>query len=443
MRWQRSMAVAVLSSVVAAAMAPAQPAGPLSLTDAIEIAREASPEVGAARANAEAAVARARAASLFWVPVLSLESVWDRTNLPARAFAQKLNRGDFTASDFAIGRLNDPGYDSNLENAAGLRIPLDLFGSGRAGARAAEAGALAQSARARAAEDDTALEITKIYYGIIAADRAVAASEKSLAAARELEQKISLRRESGAELEAGVLRVRTRRRQREVDIARARSDAALGRSRLRILLRWNADRPIELSADPKDASPTEESLAAWTERALAHSPEIAASAAAARAPAEMERRERSSTWPALQAFAGYQDDRQTSSGGKGSATVEVRLHWDLWDPARTSRRAAVAAAARQASESQRSAADAVRLDVEALWRDLGIARLEAAAAFEGRREAEEVYRVGRERWEAGKDSLADLLEAESADAAAEAAEARSTARIAVAVAALKRAAGER
>jgi outer membrane protein TolC len=160
-------------------------------------------------------------------------------------------------------------------------------------------------------------------------------------------------------------------------------------------------------------------------------------------PAEIERRERASAWPALQAFGGYQDDRQASSGGKGSATVEVRLHWDLWDPARASRRAAAAAAARQAGESQRSTADAVRLDVEARWRDLALARLEAETAFEGRREAEEVYRVGRERWEAGKDALADLLEAESAVATAEAAEARSTAKIAVAVAALKRAVGER
>ena len=443
MRWRTSLA-ALLLIPAASAPATAQAAtSPLSLADAIRMARDASPEVAAARANAEAAAAQARSASLFWVPGLSLDSVWDRTNLPARAFAQKLNRGDFTASDFAVDRLNDPGYDSNLETAAGLRIPLDLFGTGRAGARAAQAGALAQSARARAAEDDTALETTRVYYGIIASDRAVAAAEKSLGAARELEQTISRRRDSGAALEADVLRVRTRRRLREVDLARSRSDAALARSRLRILLAWSVDRPIELSPEPQETSLPETSLAAWTERALVQSPEIAASAAAARMPAEMERRERASSWPALQAFGGYQDDRQASSGGKGSATVEVRLHWDLWDPARTSRRAAAAAAARQAGESQRSAADAVRLDVEARWRDLALARLEAESALEGRREAEEVYRVGRERWGAGKDSLADLLEAESAVAAAEAAEARSTANVAVAVAALKRAAGER
>lgn len=440
----RQRASGALVLLLAAGTSAAGAAGvPLTLSDAIAAARDASPEVAAARATAEAGAARARAASLFWVPGLSLDSVWDRTNLPARAFAQKLNRGDFTASDFAIARLNAPGYDSNLETSAGLRIPLDLFGTGRAGARAAEAGALALTARARAAEDDAALETTKIYYGILAADRAVAAAEKSLAASRELEQTISLRRDSGAALEADVLRVRTRRRQREVDLARARSDAALGRSRLGILLRWKSDRSIELSGDPEGASLSDESLAVWTERALAHSPEIAASAAAAKAPVEMERGERASAWPALQAFGGYQDDRQASSGGKGSATVEIRLHWDVWDPARPSRRAAAAAEARRASESRRSAADAVRLDVEARWRDVGIARIEAAAAAEGRREAEEVYRVGRQRWEAGKDSLADLLEAESAVAAAEAAEARSSARIAVAVAALKRAAGER
>jgi outer membrane protein TolC len=443
MRWPASR-TALLLVLASAAPAPAQPAArPLSLAEAIALASDASPEVAAARAGAEAAAAEARAASFFWMPGLSLDSVWDRTNLPARAFAQKLNRGDFTESDFAIDRLNDPGYDSNLETSAGLRLPLDLFGAGRAGAHAAEAGAFARNALARAAEGDAALETTKVYFAIVAADRSAVAAGKSLAAAREIEQTVSLRRDSGAALEADVLRVRTRRRQREVDLARARSDAALARSRMRVLLRWNPDQPIELSPDPDEASPPEISLEAWTERAMAQSPEIAASAATARVPAEMERRERASAWPALQAFGGYQDNRQESSGGKGSATVEVRLHWDLWDPGRASRRAAVAAAARQAGEIQRSAANAVRLDVEARWRDLALARLEAEAALQGRREAEEVYRVGRERWAAGKDSLADLLEAESADAASEADEARRTARVAVAVAALKRAAGER
>lgn len=415
---------------------------PLSLADAIAIARKASPDVGAARSRAEAAQAQARAASLFWVPGLSLDSVWDRTELPARAFAQKLNRGAFAAGDFAIGRLNDPGFDANLETTAGLRIPLDLFGTGRAGARAASAGARVELARAEAAEDDAALDVTRIYFGILASDRTAAAAEKSLAAARELEQTVTRRREAGAVLEADVLRVRTRRRQREVELARARSDAALARSRLRVFLGWSADRPLDLSPDPA-TGPPRGSLPEWTERALAHSPEIAAASAAAKAPAEMERRERASAWPVMNFVGGYQDDRNSFSGGKGSATVELRLHWDVWDPARLPRRAAAAAAVRQGDESRRSAADAVRLEVEARWRDLGVAQLEADAALDGRREAEEVYRVARERWEAGKAALVDLLDAESAAAAAEAAQARGAARVAVAEAALKRAAGER
>src|SRR5512141_1470029 len=79
---------------------------PLSLPDAIAAARAASPQVAAARARARSAEEQARAASFFWAPDLSLDSVWDRTEVPARAFAQKLDRGEFTGEDFALERLN-------------------------------------------------------------------------------------------------------------------------------------------------------------------------------------------------------------------------------------------------------------------------------------------------------------------------------------------------
>ena len=415
---------------------------PLSLPDAIAAARAASPQVAAARARARSAEEQARAASLFWAPDLSLDSVWDRTEVPARAFAQKLDRGEFTGEDFALERLNNPGFDANLETSVGLRLPVDVFGAGRSGKRAAEASARAEDARARAAEADAEVETVRSYFGIVEADRGLAAAEKSLDAARELERSVTMRRDAGSALEADVLRVRTRRRQREVDAARARSQSELARSRLRVLLGWPPAAPVEISPAP-DAGSSGLPLEQWLARADAASPELAAAGAVSDVSAALAQRERASARPALQLFGGWQDDRNRWENGRGSATVELRLHWALWDPARRAKNAAAADAARAAREGRRGAADAVRLEVEARWRDLQVARLEAAAALDGRREAEEVYRVARERWEAGKAALVDILDAESAAAAAESAQARGAARVAVAEAALKRAAGER
>ena len=442
MRTPAALGAAGLAAAIAGpAAAGVAPGSPLTLAGAIATAREASPGAAAARARTRASEEQARAASLFWAPDLAIDSAWTRTDVPARAFAQKLNRGEFTAADFSLDRLNDPGFDAHLETTFGLRLPVDLFGAGRAGKAAAEAAAKAEAARARAAEGDVDLETIRAYFGVDEADRAARAAAASLAAARELERSVAARKEAGASLEADVLRVRTRRREREVELARAEAQGELARSRLRLLLGWPPDAAVSVVSPP--AEPPAIPLETWLAEAAGESPELAAATAAAEVPAAIERRERASGRPALQLWGGWQDDRNAWSHGQGSATVELRLHWSLWDPARGARNAAAADVARAARESRRGAADAVRLEVEARWRDLAIARLETDAAREGRQEAAEVYRVSRERWEAGRAPLVDLLEAESAAAAADAAEARASTRVAVAGAVLERAAGKR
>jgi outer membrane protein TolC len=420
--------------------APAESEGSISLAGAVAIAREASPAVAAARERAAAATSRARAASLYWLPALTLDSAWLGTDVPARAFAQKLNRGRFTQADFALDRLNDPGFDANLETSVELALPIDLFGSRGASARAEGARARAEAGRARGIEADVVLETTRAYLGLLAARQSAAAAQASLRAARALEEVVSARRDAGAALEADVLRVRSRRRRREVEVSRARSEEAVGDSRLHLLLGWASDRSLELSPMPEPDGPVPD-LPEWTARALAKSPELAAADAEAQAPLEEYRRGRSDSWPALDVAASYQDDRSSPTTGKGAASVGVRLHWNVWDATRSPRIAAMRAAAFSAAAARKAVEDSVRLSVEASWRDIEVARMEAEAAREGRREADEVYRVVAERWRAGRAELFDVLDAESAQAAAAADEARSAVRVATAIAALERVAG--
>jgi len=428
------------AALVGGDVAPVQPGAGLSLAAAVATARDTSPALSAARHRAAAAAEQARAASRLWIPALTLDSSWDRTDVPARAFAQKLNRGAFTSNDFALGRLNDPGFDANLETTVGLGLAVDVFGSRRAQARSEAARARAQVARARAVEADVALETTRVYLALLSTARAVAAAEKSLRAAFAMEETVSAQRDAGSALDADVLRVRSRRRQREVGLARERSEEALETSRLRLLLGWTPDRAISLSSPAGPEIPAL-SLEQWTSRALAASPELEAADAAAEGPREDSRRERRASWPAIDAGAAYQDDRSSLSNGRGAATFQVRLHWDVWDAGRRPRLAASNAAADAAAADRRAVEDAVRLAVESSWRDLEVARMEAEAASAGRREADEVYRVVGQRWQAGKAALVDVLDAESAQSSAAADEARIAARVGIAAATLQRAAG--
>lgn len=435
-----SLFLAVWAFVSSAAAAQEPP--PLTLAEAISLAERADPGLAAASEAARAASERARAAGRFWLPSVGLEAAWGRTDVPARVFAQKLNRRELSSEDLALGSLNRPGSDSNLETSLGARLPLDVSGTLRAAASRARAAAEAEGERARGARGDLRLAVTEVFHGVAAADREVEASEKSLEAARGLEREAQARRELGAALASDLLRARSRRRRREVEVARARSDSELLRSRLRSLLGWPSDRPLRLTASPaEDPEEPGDTLEEWTREALSGSPELAVARANALAAREALRVERLSALPSLEAAGSYQDDRAGFSRGAQSGSVALQLRWSLWDPARRFRTASAGAERAAADAAARAAEIATRLAVEARWRELRLARLAADAARADHADAGEVFRVARERWLAGKASMTDALDAESELARASAAEARAEAGVAAARAALERVAG--
>jgi outer membrane protein len=441
---RRIALTALCASLTAAAWRPLlgqETAKPLSLSAAITIAQRNNPGLAAARADALAASETARAASRFWFPIVSLDADWDRTDVAARVFAQKLDRGELTQEDLAIAKLNGPTSDPNLETAVGLGIPLDVFGAMRAGARAARAGAEAEGDRAEGARQDLGVSVTQTFYQVFAADRALEAAEKSLEAARSLEEELASRAAAGAALDADVLRARTRQRQREVQQARARAEAALARSRFRALLGWPADHPVALQRPAASAGEPAD-LETWLDRARKNRPELAMAAAGRTASEEAARRERLDGWPSLSLVASYQDDRAVFSRGNQGGAIELRLHWNLFEAARPARLAAAQAHAAAAADRQAATESASRIEVESRWRALAVERLRAESSRANRTEADEVFRVTRERWRAGKATVTDLLDAESAAASAAAAEAEADASVAVAQAALRRAAGQ-
>jgi outer membrane protein len=436
-----AVCAAVLAALAAGLLLGQEAPKPLSLPEAIAIAERNNPGLAAARQEARAASETARAASRFWLPVVSLDADWDRTDVPARVFAQKLNRGELAETDLAIAKLNAPASDPNLETSVGLGIPIDVFGAMRAGARAARAGAEAEDHRAEGVRQDLGVSVTETFYQVFAADRALAAARKSLEAARSLAQELASRAEAGAALEADVLRARTRQRQREVGEARAQAEAALARARFRALLGWPAGRQVNLEA-PDGATDRELDLETWLERARKRRPELAMAAAGRAASDAAARRERLSGLPNVSLVGSYQDDRATLSRGNRGGAIALLLHWNVFEAARPARIAAAEANAAAAAAREAATESESRIEVETRWRDLAVERLRAASSRANRAEADEVFRVTRERWREGKATVTDLLDAESAAASAAAAEAEAAAGVATAQAALRRAAGE-
>jgi outer membrane protein len=414
---------------------------PVSLAEALRLAAERNPAMLGQQARAEAEAARAGVAARASWPRLALAAGWSLTDTPSMVFAEKLNAGEFAAEDFAIDRLNAPGARSHLTTSVAAQLPLDLFGRTRALSRALSSGARAAEAVSDEARQELRLRVVQAYRRAAVSRRMVEVTERTLASARAREADVEAKVGEGAVLRADLLRVRARRRQREADLADRRADEETALAALSRALGAPGDATYRPTESPSDPPALEGDAAAWTSRALAGRASVRAAAARVDSLAWSLRAEERAAWPELAAWAQVQDDRGRLSGGGQSGAVGVSLRWNAFDAGRRRKTAAAAAEARAAELEGRAAADQARLEVETAWRRALAARARHAAAAGGAEEGREALRVVQERRAQGMATLTDELETEAASLAAELDELRAAADVAVADAALLRAAG--
>jgi outer membrane protein TolC len=437
--WQ-AVTAAVLGALVTSGAAPTQAAEPepLPLPDALVMAQERNPEYLILRARAEAQdLRRAATARTTW-PRLSFVSDVSSTNVPARVFAEKLNRGAFTAEDFALPRLNDPDAIGHLGTVLALELPVDLAGTTRARVRGEEAGTRALTAELLEARQDLRLRVTEAYARATLAEAALVATRHALESARSREETLEARVSEGAALRAELLRARTRRRQREADVARGRGDEQASLVALARVLGTDGVqyRPAAPVAAVTDDGMT---LDSWRTRAQTTRARIAVAMERGTAAEWVRRSEERARLPTLAGYAAGFDDRW-SGESRLSYTVGATVRW-TFDPSQGRRIAAAKADERAAGFERRAAAADVVTEVETAWVRRSAAAEALQAASGGAEEGREALRVVRERRAAGLATLTDELETEAASLAAELEELRARTELALADATLHRAAG--
>lgn len=431
---------ALLALIASAAPLRAQEV-PLSLAQALDLARQHNPEILAQRARTEAEAARAQAVKRSTWPRLSLTSGWSRSDTPALVFAQKLNAGDFTQDDFAIDRLNSPAALSHLTTTLLAEVPVDVFGTVKARAEAQSSIGRAGEEQADEGVQDLRLRVVEAYRRAALARRVVAVAERALDGARAREADMEARVGEGASLRADLLRVRARRRQREADLAERRADGDVALAMLARALGTDpavSYRPTEVASAPP---PLEGDRTSWQSRALANRPSLRMAAERLKAQTWSLRAEERAGRPELAAWGQLQDDRSGFSSGGQSGAFGVLLRWKVFDATHGKRVAAAAAESRAADLEARASRDQVQLEVDTAWRRAESSRARYAAAAGGAEEGREALRVVQERRQQGMATLTDELETEAAGLAAEIDELRAATEAAIADAALLRAAG--
>jgi outer membrane protein len=414
---------------------------PVSLAQALDLARKQNPEILAQQARTDADAARAQAIKRTRWPRLSLSSGWSRTDTPSMVFAQKLNAGDFAEDDFAIDRLNSPEALSHFTTTLAAEVPVDVGGKVRAHTEAQTSAERASGAAVEEGLQDLQLRVVEAYHRAALAQRVIEVAERALAGSRAREADVEARVEVGASLRADLLRARARRRQRAAELAERRADAQIALARLSRALGAGpmvSYLPAEFPAAPP---PLDGDGASVLERALAQRPALRAAAYRLERQTWTLRAEERASRPDVAAWAHVQDDRSGFSAGSRSAALGVLLRWSVFDPARGRRVAAAGAEVLAAGLDVRASRDQVRLEVETAWRRAQAARERYAATAGGSEDGREALRVVHERYQEGMATLTDELETEAASLATELEELRAAAEAAIADATLLRAMG--
>jgi outer membrane protein len=415
---------------------------PITLAEALALAGQANPELQAASARVDAQAARTESVRRMRRPRLGLSMGWSRMDMPAGVFANKLNAGQFTMADFEIVKINDPGALSHLGTNLSLEMPIDVFGKVGNMATAMAAYGDAASAGTRDAAQEIRLRVTEAYRQAEMASRAVEVTGRVLDVARAREAEIEARVETGSALQADLLRARARRREREADLAERRGQQRMAQAGLARLLGAAAGAGYVPTEGPPAVAPLEGEEAAWIERALRQRPVLEAARRRAAAATSFVKNEKNGLLPDIGVFGQLWDDRIDVDKGNQSWAVGVGIRWAPFDPSRSKREAAATAEQRAAALDEKAASDQVRLEVALAFRRAVSARERHVAAAGGSEEGREALRVVQERRKAGMATLTDELETETAALGAALQEIGAAAEVAIADAALKRAAGE-
>jgi outer membrane protein TolC len=415
---------------------------PVTLAEALALAGQANPELQAASARVDAQAARTESVRRTRWPRLGLQMAWSRMDLPAGVFANKLNSGEFAQADFAISSLNDPSALNHLGTNLSLEAPIDVFGKVSNMASAMAAYGDAASAGTRDATQEIRLRVVEAYRQAEMAGRASDLMERVVGVAKAREGEIQARVDTGGALQADLLRARARRREREAELAERRGQRRMAQAGLARLLGAQAGVDYVPTEGPPAVAPLEGDEVAWVERALRQRPVLEAARRKTDAASAFVKNEKNALLPDFGVFGQLWDNRIQVDDGKQSWAVGVGLRWTPFDPSRTKREAAAIAEQRAAGLEARAATDQVRLEVAMAYRRAVSARERHTAASGGSEEGREAFRVVQERRKAGMATLTDELETETAALGAALQEIGAASEVAIADAALRRAAGE-
>jgi outer membrane protein TolC len=417
--WAAAVAVAILATARTPS-AGETPAPELSLGEAVTTALEKHSALRVAEHQHAAAVAGVDQALAGFFPRVDFSEGFTRSDNPVYAFGSLLNQGRFTAADFAVDKLNNPGAINNWRTNLAGSVPLFLGGRTVLGYRQAQLGRdAADQGRARA-EQEVIFGVVRAYAGVLLSREALAAVEASVRTAEANLAAAEARYDAGIVVASDALAARVR-------LARLREEAIAAANQLRLAgaalneaMGLPLNRPHRVGGRLELAASAHERLEGLDALALTNRPDYR------QVELEVQRlekeilRAKGALLPTMHVMGNYEiNNNNFASNGQDNWSVGVVLNLNLFNGGADRARIAEAQANHQRAVAQRERiANAIALEVHEAFLAHRTARERVAVAREAVAQAEESLRIVRDRYEAGLTTIVELLDSETALTAA-------------------------
>lgn len=406
---------------VAWASAALGEAAPLSLGEAVLLALKENPGLKAEGLNVPAAEAEVAMARARFLPQIGFFQSFNNSDNPSQVFTSKLNQRRFTAQDFLLDNLNNPGPYSNFRTGLLAKQPVFQAGEAYLGHRQARLKRDIAAVQVLARRQKLIYQVTQAFFGRQLSEvrlEVVQEAKKTAAANRSIVQS---RFNAGSVVQADLLSADVhlaRLTQEEltaagqVEIARSALAAAVGAPEA-------GTRP--LAPPPRQPAPLPGNLEELKKEAGEKRPDLKRLALAAQVARQEAAKARLNYLPRLDVVAEYDVDQKYLFGSGGdSYTVMAVMHLNLFNGlARLARLREAQAQEAQAREQERELLDLVRHQVTEAAQHLKTAHARLQVGKTAVAQARESLRLIRLRYEEGLTILVDLLTAEDAKKEAE------------------------
>ncbi len=384
---------------------------PLSLDEALSIAKENAYQLRAARSKVAQMKGKNLEAWSGFLPHVSISENYMSSNNPVNVFMMKLKQGVFTEQDFAISALNDPDDIENFTTSFQIQQPILNFDA-LFGKAAASAGIKASKAGAKRTEQAIFLQVHKTYYGLILANENVKAINEAIGSAEAHRNNARNAHEQGLINQADYLGAEVRLAELTEQGITTEHQAANASDMLKLVIGLETSERILPTESLKKEQPGISKIN--SDQSVENRQDLLALKFQQKATSHALAMQRSSFLPRLNGFGSIEwNATEAFKKDASSWAVGLQLQWSIFQGFGNWGRSKQAAAENRQTEIKYEEAEATaKWEIKKAQRALQSANKRIQVAETAVTQAQESLHIIETRFEQGLEKTSDLLDKE-------------------------------